>query len=124
LVRYDEAVEQKTIRHALRFSALRTRRAYVEPARHFASFRRDRSLPPMGMRVRLRADFDTSSFPAEVRVILQALKTYGMFLAENGHDWNISGTHDRRWNDTNLQSIRRLHGRDFEVVQLGPVQTD
>src|SRR5690606_36019343 len=81
LVRYDEVVEQGEIRHALRFTCPTTRRAYVSPARHWASSSTDPTLPPMGMRVRLRADFDISAFPAEVRVILTALKTYGMFLA-------------------------------------------
>lgn len=123
LVRYDEAVEQKEIRHALRFSASRTRRAYVAPARHFASALTDPGLPPMGTRVRLRADYDVSGFPPEVRVVLQALKTYGMFLAEHGSDWYVSGTHDPRWNDANWQALRRLRGRDFEVVRLGEIHT-
>lgn len=124
LVRFDEAVEQKAIRHALRFSVARTRRAYVAPARHFASHRNDPTLPPMGMRVRLRADYDLSGFPAEVRVILKALKTYGMFLAEHGGDWHISGTHDPRWNEENLRSLQRLRGRDLEVVRMGPIQSE
>src|SRR5690606_1008396 len=81
LVRYDEVVERGEIRHALRFTCPTTRRAYVPPATHWASSSSDPDLPPMGMRVRLRADFDISAFPAEVRVILTALKTYGMFLA-------------------------------------------
>jgi hypothetical protein len=124
LVRHDEAVEQGAIRHALRFSARRTRRAYVEPARHFASNLTDPALPPMGLRVRLRADFDVTSFPPEARVVLQALKTYGMFLAENGSDWYVAGTHDPRWNDKNLQTLQRVRGRDFEVVRLGQVRTE
>lgn len=123
LVRYDEAVEQGVIRHALRFTARRTRRAYVSPARHYASRITDPNVPPMGMRVRLRAAFDTSSFPAPVRVILEALKTYGMFLADNGSDWYISGAPDPRWSDSALASIRRVRGRDFEVVQMGPLTT-
>jgi hypothetical protein len=87
LVRYDEVVEQGEIRHALRFTCPTTRRAYVHPARHAASTRTDPDLPPMGMRVRLKADFDVSSFPSEVQVILNAMKRYGMLLADNGSGW-------------------------------------
>src|SRR5690606_10638648 len=84
LVRYDEVVELGEIRHALRFTCPTTRRAYLPPARHWASSSTNPALPPMGMRVRLRAGYDISGFPAEVRVILTALKRYGMFLADNG----------------------------------------
>ena len=118
LVRYDEVVEQGAITHALRFTVRRTRRAFVPPARHFASNLRDQSIPPMGMRVRLRADVPIDSFPGSVQVILQALKTYGMFVADNGSDWFISGAPDPRWNDDELATIRRITGRDFEVVQM------
>ncbi len=80
LVRYDEVVEQKAIKHALRFTVVKSRRAYVSPATHFASPHKDDNLPPMGMRVRLKGDYDLSGFPPEVQVILQALKTYGMIV--------------------------------------------
>lgn len=123
LVRYDEAVERKEIRHALRFTAERTRRGYVHPARHFASRLTDENVPPMGMRVRLRADFDLKPYPPEVRVILKALQTYGMFLADNGSDWFISGAPDPRWNDANLRALKKVRGRDLEVVKMGPVTT-
>lgn len=123
LVRYDEAVERRAINHALRFTASRTRRAYVYPARHFASSRTDANLPPMGMRVRLQAGFDVSSFPPAVQVILTALKTYGMLLADNGSNWYVSGAPDPRWNDDELATLRRVRGRDFEVVQMGPLVT-
>jgi hypothetical protein len=123
LARYDEAVEQGSIRHALRFTASRTRRAYVFPARHFASSGTDPSLPPMGMRVRLKAGFDASGFPPSARAILQALKTYGMFLADNGGNWYISGAPDSRWDDAELNTLKRLTGNDFEVVRMGPVTT-
>lgn len=96
LVRYDEAVERGEIRHALRFTCPRTRRAYVPPARHWASSSTDPALPPMGMRVRLRADFDTSGFPEEVQVVLEAMKRYGMLLADNGSGWYVSGAPDSR----------------------------
>jgi hypothetical protein len=95
LARYDE-VASGEIRHALRFTARRTQRAYVWPARHFASSITDPSVPPMGQRFRLKASFDLTPFPPEVRVILQALKTYGMKLADNGSDWFISGAPDPR----------------------------
>jgi hypothetical protein len=123
LVRYDEVVERKEIRHALRFTAPRTRRAYVHPARHFASSSTDPALPPMGMRVRLKAGFDLSGFPQGARVILQALKTYGMFLADNGSGWFLSGAPDARWSDDELNTLKSLTGNDFEVVRMGPVVT-
>jgi hypothetical protein len=120
LVRYDEAVTRGVIAHALRFTCPVTRRAYVDPARHFASTRTDPNLPPMGMRVRLKAGVDISGFPPEVRVILTALKTYGMFLADNGGAFFVSGAPDPRWNDVNIDTMKRLHGSDFEVVTMGP----
>jgi len=118
LVRYDEVVEQGAIPHALRFTTRRTRRAYVSPARHFASRITDPNVPPMGMRVRLHGSFDIGSFPSSVQVILSALKTYGMFVADNGSDWFISGAPDQRWSDDELSTIRRVTGRNFEVVRM------
>ena len=123
LVRYDEVVEQKEIRHALRFTCPTTRRAYVAPARHFASSRTDPSQPPMGMRVRLKASVNISGYPPNVQVILKALKTYGMFLADNGSSFFVTGAHDMRWNDEELSTMKQLHGRDFEVVKMGAVVT-
>lgn len=118
LVRYDEVMEQGEIRHALRFTARRTRRAYVPPATHWASRIADPNVPPMGMRVRLRADFDVSPFPEPVQVVLRAMQTYGMFLADNGSDWFVSGAHDPRWDDGVLRAVKRVRGREFEVVQM------
>ena len=118
LVRYDEVMEKKAILHALRFTCLRTRRAYVPPATHFASRLTDANLPPMGMRVRLRADFDISKFPPAAQVILTALKKYGMLLADNGSDWFLSGTPDPRWNDDALNTLKRVKGHDFEVIRM------
>lgn len=123
LVRYDETAERKEIRHALRFTIVKTRRAYVPPASHFASNKTDPALPPMGMRVRLKADYDISHFPANCQVILKALKRYGMILADNGSDWFISGAPDPRWNDDELGSLRKVKGADFEVVKMGGVTT-
>jgi hypothetical protein len=123
LVRYDEVVEQAAIRHALRFTVSQTRRGYVAPARHFASSNTDPTLPPMGMRVRLKQGYDVSTFPASVQVILTALKRYGMLLADNGSSGFISGAPDSRWSDSDLSTIRRVTFADFEVVTMGPVVT-
>lgn len=123
LVRYDEIHEMKAITHALRFTAQRTRRGYVHPARHFASDNRDPDLPPMGMRIRLRNSFDVSNFSSAMQVILRALKKYGMILADNGSDWYLSGAPDPRWNDDDLRTLRSVKGSDFEVVQMGTVET-
>jgi hypothetical protein len=120
LVRYDEVTEGKVIRHALRFTASRTRRAYVYPARHYAGTSTDPALPPMGMRVRLKAGVDISGFPPGARVVLQALKTYGMILADNGGNWLLSGVADSRWNDDEMNTLKSLSGNDFEVVRMGP----
>jgi len=124
LVRYDEVVEKKRIRHALRFTATKTQRAYVYPATHHASKYRNRDLPPMGLRLRLKAGYDISGFPHEARVILKALKTYGMILSDNGADWFITGAPDPRWNDEALHTLRRVRGRDFEAVQTGKLVTE
>ena len=121
LVRYDE-VSDGEIRHALRFTVERTQRAYIHPARHFASRHSDATLPPMGLRVRLRADYDISGFPRSAQVILTALKTYGMLLADNGSDWFISGAPDPRWKDRDLATLKRVRGRDLECVFTGPLK--
>ena len=123
LVRYDEVVEQKAIRHALRFTCPTTRRAYVHPARHFASSRTDANLPPMGMRVRMKASFDISGYSPNVQVILRAMKTYGMFLADNGSGWYVSGAPDSRWDDAELGALKRIPSTAFEVVRMGTVVT-
>ncbi len=118
LVRYDEAAEKQAIEHALRFTLSKTRRAYVPPASHWASEETDEDLPPMGMRLRLKADYDISGFSPETQAILKALKTYGMILADNGSDNFISGTHDERWNADALGELRRVKTKDFEVVEM------
>ncbi|MEZ5942573.1 MAG: hypothetical protein R3C18_14360 [Planctomycetaceae bacterium] len=118
LVRYEEAVELGEIKHALRFTVAKTRRAYVAPASHHASRDENPLLPPMGMRVRLKADFDISDYPAEAQVILKCLKKYGMILADNGSDWYISGAPDPRWNNDTLRTLRQVKGSDLEVIQM------
>lgn len=123
LVRHDEVVDQQVIRHALRFTVPKTRKAYVAPATHAAGSGTSAALPPMGMRVRLKASFDLSGYPAEARVILQALKTYGMIVADNGSPWYLSGAPDARWNDTALSTLKQVKGSDFEVVKMGTVVT-
>ena len=115
LARYDE-VARGVIDHALRFTAEHTRRAYVYPARHYASDSNDPSLPPMGLRVRLKASVDISGFPRQARVVLQALKTYGMILADNGSNWYISGAPSPNWSNDALHTLDRITGSDFEVV--------
>jgi hypothetical protein len=115
LARYDE-VARGVIDHALRFTASRTRRAYVYPARHYASSSDDPSLPPMGLRVRLKASIDISGFPRQARVVLQALKTYGMILADNGSSWYVSGAPNPKWSNDDLHSLGRITGSMFEVV--------
>ncbi len=123
LVRYDEVVEKGEVRHALRFTARRSQRGYILPATHFASSSKDPNLPPMGLRLRLKADYDTSGLPREARVILTALKKYGLILADNGGDWYISGAPDPRWNDDAVRAIRKVKGSDFEAVDTGPIHT-
>jgi hypothetical protein len=104
------------INHALRFTVSQTRRAYIYPARHFASDLTSSDLPAMGQRLRLKANYDISGFPKQARVILAALKRYGMIVADNGSDWYITGTPDRRWNDDALHTLGQVKGRSFEVV--------
>ena len=123
LARHDEVMERGAISHALRFTVRNSRRAYVAPARHFASTKTDVNLPPMGMRVRLKAGYDISGFPRPAQVILNALKKHGMLLADNGGNWFVSGAPDPRWNDDELRTLKRVKGRDFEVVRMGTVVT-
>ena len=123
LVRYDEVVIHGAIHHALRFTVANTRHAYVHPATHYASSYTGTDRPPMGMRVRLKGGVDISGYPAHVQVILQALKTYGMLVADNGSNWYISGAPDSRWNDSELATLFGIKGSDFEVVQMGTVIT-
>ena len=118
LTRYDEVVIHQVIAHALRFSCAHSRKAYVSPARHSAGSGTSTNLPPMGMRVRLKASFDISSYSAANKVILTALKKYGMFLADNGSDMFLSGAPDPRWSDDDLHNLTKVHGSDFEVVQM------
>lgn len=124
LVRYDE-VAAGEIRHALRFTAPQTRSDYVWPARHQASSLTAAQIPPMGQRFRLKADFDVSPFSAPIRVILQAMKTYGLVLADNGSAWYISGAPDPRWdNDMLVSELAQVKGSDFEAVDVSALMLD
>jgi hypothetical protein len=116
LARYDE-VRRGVIDHALRFTVQRTRRAYVYPARHYASDLTSTDLPPMGQRVRLKATFDVRPFPRQARIVLVALKRYGMIVADNGSDWYITGAPNRGWWNDQLHTLARVKGSDFEVVE-------
>jgi hypothetical protein len=122
-VRHDE-VAAGEIRHAFRFTAPRTRRTYVWPARHFASPDADPALPPMGQRFRLHADADLSGFSLEAWVIARALQTYGMILADNGSARFLSAVPDERWDTGALHDVRRLRGSDLEAVDASGLVLD
>ena len=121
LVRYEEVVEKGVINHALRFTVKNTRNAFVHPATHAASNSNNENYPPMGMRVRLKAGFDITGFSPHIQVILKALKKYGMFVADNGSNWYISGGPDSRWDDDELGELKSIQGSNFEVVKMGTV---
>ena len=120
LARYDE-VRAGAVRHALRFTVRDTQRGYVYPARHLASDSRDPSLPPMGLRLRLKASYPLGRFHGEALVILRGLKRYGMIVADNGEDWYVTGASDRRWNDQDLNQLKTVPGAAFEAVRSGPI---
>jgi hypothetical protein len=122
LARYDE-VKAGRIDPALRFPAPRTRNAYVYPARHQASNESDPALPPMGLRVRLKASVDISGLPRQARIVAQALKTYGMILADNGSPWYVSGAPSAHWSNDQLHQLDRLTGKDFEVVDTSRLRS-
>jgi hypothetical protein len=121
LARYDE-VRRGRIDHALRVTVQRTRRAYVYPARHFASSDTDPSLPRMGERLRLRASVDISRFPRQARIVLRAMRQYGLIVADNGSNWFVSGAPSPGWSNDQLHTLGRLTGRDFEVVDASSLR--
>jgi hypothetical protein len=121
LARYDD-LARGGIDHALRFTVQRTRRAYVYPARHYASDLTDPNLPPMGLRLRLRADYPVAGFPPQARAVLVALKRYGMIVADNGSNWYISGAPDPRWSNDQLHTLGRVKGSAFEVVDTSALR--
>ena len=115
LVRYDE-VAAGAIYHAIRFTAPQTQSAHIYPARHHAGAGSSASLPPMGLRMRLKASFNISGFSPRMQVILVAMQRYGIILADNGSPWYFQGVSDPRWSDAELNQLKSLHGSDFEVV--------
>jgi hypothetical protein len=123
LVTYEE-VASGEIKHAIRFTVPQTRREFVWPARHYASSLTGSQYPRMGERFRLKANFDISSYPADVQVILRAMKKYGIILADNGSAWFISGKPDSRWNNDNLRAFSRLLGENFEAVDATVLRVD
>lgn len=122
LVRYDE-VANGYIGHAIRVTFAQTRRGYILPATHFASSRTNTDLPPMGMRLRLKASFDISGLTGQSRVIAEAMKTFGLIVADNGSNWFFQGGSDPRWNDADLNQLKAIPGTAFEVVDSGPTVT-
>jgi hypothetical protein len=121
LVRRDE-VRAGVIRHAIRMTVVHTQRGFIHPATHFASSSTNPDLPPMGLRLRLKASFDVSSFPPDARVILTAMKTYGLIVADNGSNWYFTGATDPSWNDDQLNTLKSVPGSAFEVVRSGQIQ--
>jgi hypothetical protein len=118
LARYEE-VRKGAIKHALRITVPRTRKAFIYPATHAASSLTDAALPAMGQRVRLKRSFDVSRYPRQSRVVLTALKRYGALVADNGSAWYVSGAPSKGWNNEDLTSLSRVRGSDFEVVDSG-----
>jgi hypothetical protein len=122
LVRYED-VAAGAIRHAIRVTFSRTQRGYVLPATHFASSSSDASLPPMGMRLRLKSAFDTSQLTGQALVIAVAMQRYGLIVADNGSNWYFQGAPSGGWNDDDLNQLKAISGSNFEVVDTGPVHT-
>jgi hypothetical protein len=120
LIRYDE-IQRGYINHAIRFTVPDTQAGFIHPATHFASNSTSTALPPMGLRLRLKASFDISHFPRVARIILRAMKTYGLILADNGSPWYFQGATDPRWNDTALDTLKAVPGSAFEAVETGPI---
>ncbi len=123
LVRYDE-VAAGEIKHALRFTVYQSQAGFIHPATHYASESTSPALPPMGLRLRLKASYDISSFTGQSLVILTALKKYGMMVADNGSSWYITGAPDPGWDDTDLDQLKTVPGSAFEVVTTGTIQTN
>jgi len=120
LIRYDE-IQRGYIDHAIRFTAPQTQAGFIHPATHFASSSANPDLPPMGLRLRLKASFDIRPFPRVARIILRAMKTYGLILADNGSSWYFQGATDPRWDDNALDTLKSIPGSAFEAVQTGPI---
>jgi hypothetical protein len=120
LVRYDE-IQRGYINHAIRFTVPQTQAGFIHPATHFASSSTNPDLPPMGLRLRLEASFPIAGFPRTDRIILQAMKTYGLIVADNGSPWFFQGATDPRWSDNVLDRLKSVPASAFQVVQTGPI---
>jgi hypothetical protein len=120
LARYPE-VATGQIDHALRVTVPETQAGYIHPATHYASASSNPNLPPMGLRLRLKASYSLAGFTGESLVILEALKRYGLIVADNGSPWFITGAPNPHWNDENLEQIKRVPGSEFEAVESGPI---
>jgi hypothetical protein len=120
LVRYEE-LQTGQIDHALRVTVPQTQKGFIHPATHYASQSTDPSLPPMGLRLRLKANFDESGYHGQALVVLQTLKRYGMIVADNGSSWYVTGAPDPRWNNEDLDQLKNVPGSAFEAVQTGPI---
>jgi hypothetical protein len=120
LARYPE-VASGLIDHALRVTVPETQNGYIHPATHFASSSSNPNLPPMGLRLRLKASYSLAGFSGESLVILEALKRYGLIVADNGSPWFITGAPNPGWNDENLEEIKQVPGSEFEAVESGPI---
>jgi hypothetical protein len=120
LVRYPE-VRSGQIDHALRVTVPATQRGYIHPATHYASSSSDPALPPMGLRLRLKASFDLAGYHGQALVVLRALKRYGLIVADNGSPWYITGAPNQDWNNEDLDQLKRVPGSEFEAVSTGPI---
>jgi hypothetical protein len=120
LIRYDE-IKRGYINHAIRFTVPETQAGFIHPATHFASSSTNPDLPPMGLRLRLESNYPIATFPRTDRIILRAMKTYGLIVADNGSPWFFQGATDPRWNDTVLDALKTVPGSAFQVVETGPI---
>jgi len=120
LARYQEVAEG-AIEHALRVTVPRTQKGYIHPATHFASSSTEPSLPPMGLRLRLKASYSLAGFSGQALVILTALKRYGLIVADNGSPWYITGAPSPSWDEASLHTLGQVPGSAFEAVETGPI---
>jgi hypothetical protein len=116
-------MEQGEVNHALRFTVSASQMGFIPPASHYASSDTDPTLPPMGLRLRMKAGYDCSALTAPVQVLCTAFKRYGLIVADNGSDWYVSGAPNPSWSDDDLSDLGQIPGDAFEVVDTGAVQT-
>jgi hypothetical protein len=115
-------VRSGRIDHALRVTVARTQRGYIHPAIHFASSDGDPALPPMGLRLRLKASFSLARYHGQALVVLRALRRYGLIVADNGSSWFITGAPDPGWNEVDLDQLKTVPGSAFEAVRTGAIR--